>query len=68
MKPKVVVFFALATLIAIVIFQNSEVIMLQFLFWKFYMSRILVLTFAVLAGFMLGVLVAKFPASGSKRK
>ena len=68
MKPKVVVFFALATLIAIVIFQNSEVIMLQFLFWKLYMSRILVLTFAVLAGFMLGVLVAKFPASGSKRK
>ena len=67
MKPKVVAFIALALLIVIVIVQNSETVTLRFLFWQLSMSRILLLTFAVLSGFTLGVLVAKLPKFGNKR-
>jgi len=67
-RPKLVVFLVLAALIATVIFQNKEVITLRFLFWQTHLSRILVLTFAVLSGFAMGVLVAKLPKGNSKRK
>ena len=68
MKPKLVVFLALATLIIVVIFQNTQVTTLRFLFWDLSMSRILLLTFAVLSGFAMGVLVAKLPKTETKRK
>lgn len=67
MKPKLVVFLVLAVLIATVIFQNSDIVTLRFLFWHLSVSRILLLTFAVLAGFAMGVLVAKFPSSKPKK-
>ena len=66
-KLKLVVFLVLALLIGFVIFQNTEVVTLRFLFWHLSMSRILLLTFAVLLGFAMGVLVAKLPKSGQKR-
>ena len=68
MKPKLVAFLALAALITIVIVQNKDVVTLRFLFWHLSTSGILLLTFAVLAGFAMGVLVAKLPKSSPKRK
>jgi uncharacterized integral membrane protein len=67
-KPKLVLFIALATLITVVIVQNTQVITLRFLFWDLSMSRILLLTFAVLTGFAMGVFVAKLPKGGNKRR
>lgn len=66
MKPKLVLFIALAALITVVIVQNTQVVTLRLLFWDLSMSRILLLTFAVLTGFAMGVLVAKLPKSGNK--
>ena len=68
MKLKLVTFIALAVLIVIVIFQNTETVTLRFLFWRLSMSQILLLTFTVLSGFVLGVLVAKLPKAGAKRR
>ena len=68
MKPKLVAFLALAILIVVVIVQNSDTVTLRFLFWHLNMSRILLLTFAVLVGFAMGVLVAKLPKGGEKRE
>ena len=67
-KPKLVAFLTLALLIGFVIFQNTEVVTFHFLFWHLSMSRILLLTFAVLTGFAMGALVAKLPKGGDKRK
>ncbi len=43
----------------IVVLQNTQVVEFQFLFWTFGMSRIVVISFMMLVGFVTGYLVAR---------
>lgn len=56
MKAKHIVIGIVAALVLIVIFQNTEVVAFQFLVWKFSMSRIVMLSFLLIAGFLLGLM------------
>ena len=61
MNVKLIVVSVVAVLTGIVIMQNTEVVGFQLLFWKFHMSRILLLLVTLLLGFALGFIIAKFP-------
>jgi len=58
MRPKTIVVFILGALLGIFLLQNTQVVSLQFLFWKVSMSRIillpLVMGLGVIAGFFIG--------------
>jgi uncharacterized integral membrane protein len=47
----------LVVLFVIVIFQNTEVVKIRLLFWTLSMSRIILLLFSLLVGFVVGVYV-----------
>jgi uncharacterized integral membrane protein len=59
MKPKTIIILILVILAVIVVLQNTEIVTLQLFFWKISMSRIIFISFLLLAGFILGFLVAK---------
>lgn len=59
MKPKTIIILILVVLAVIVVLQNTEIVTLQLFFWKISMSRIIFISFLLLAGFILGFLVAK---------
>ena len=56
----------LAVVTLVMVGQNTEVVTLRFLVWEVSMSRILVLSITVLAGFVMGFIVAKLPRRGPK--
>lgn len=68
MKPKVIIILVLIVVFLIVILQNTQVIEFQMLFWKIEMSRIIVITFMMLLGFVLGYLVARMEKEAKKKK
>jgi uncharacterized integral membrane protein len=60
MKPKVVIILILLVLSLIFVIQNTTVVEVQLFFWKISMARIIMLSFLLLVGFIIGYLVAKF--------
>ncbi len=62
MNVKLVLAIVFAVLTGIVIMQNTEVVAFQLLFWKFNMSRILLLLVTLAVGFALGFIIAKLPS------
>ena len=50
----------------IVIFQNTEVVAFQILFWQFSMSRIIWLLIMLLVGFIAGYVVGTLKRSDNK--
>jgi len=68
MKPKIIIILILIALFLIVVVQNTQVVEFQFLFWKFGMSRIIVISFMMLIGFVLGYLVARMEKDTKKKK
>ena len=62
MNVKLILVSVFAVLTGIVIMQNTEVVAFQLLFWKFNMSRILLLLVTLILGFALGYVIAKLPA------
>ena len=59
MKPKMIAALVLLGLFLIVLFQNTQVVVLRLLFWEISMSQILLTFLTVLIGFVAGYLVAK---------
>jgi uncharacterized integral membrane protein len=60
MKPKVIIILILLVLSFIFIIQNTTIVEVQLFFWKISMARIIMLSFLLLVGFIIGYLVAKF--------
>ena len=57
MKPKMIVVLVLIFLAVIFIVQNTEIVPVHVYFWKISMSRIIMMSFLLLSGFVLGLLV-----------
>ena len=58
MKPKMIVLIVLAVLVCIIILQNTEAVAYSFFFWKFMISRILVIPIFILIGIVIGYILA----------
>ena len=58
----------LIVLFLLVVVQNTQVVEFQFLFWKIGMSRIIVISFMMLIGFVIGYLVARMEKDTKKKK
>ncbi|MFH2137862.1 MAG: lipopolysaccharide assembly protein LapA domain-containing protein [Candidatus Omnitrophota bacterium] len=54
MKLKMIALFVVIGLVIIIMLQNTQVVSLQFLFWKISMSRIILLPLVLLVGFIIG--------------
>ena len=65
-KPSIVIATILALLVLILVFQNTEVVTVAFLLWKFEMSRVILILLAVMTGFICGYLVARLTSSASQ--
>lgn len=59
MKAKTIIILILIALFVIVLIQNTQVLTVQFFFWKISMSRIILICLLMLVGFIIGFLVAK---------
>jgi uncharacterized integral membrane protein len=59
MKPKMIAALVLLGLFLIVLFQNTQVVVLRLLFWEISMSQILLTFLTALIWFVAGYLVAK---------
>ena len=59
MKTKTIIILILIALFVIVLIQNTQVLTVQFFFWKISMSRIILICLLMLVGFIIGFLVAK---------
>ena len=68
MKPKIIIILILIALFLVIVVQNTQVVEFQLLFWKFAMSRIIVISFMMLIGFVLGYLVARMEKETKKKK
>ena len=66
MKPKIIVIIILVVLFLVIMIQNTEVVDFQLFFWKMSMSRIIMISFVLLIGFVLGYLVARSEKSKNK--
>mgnify|MGYP000209269937 CR=1 FL=1 len=58
-KPKNIAFLVLGLVPLIVLLQNTEVVSIQFLFWKISMSRIILIPILIVIGFIIGFIVGK---------
>jgi len=54
MTPKRIVFLVIALLFAVFVFQNAEMVEVEFLFWRTEASRALILVGTFLLGLMVG--------------
>ena len=66
MKPKIIVIITLIVLFLVIMIQNTEVVDIQLFIWKISMSRIIMISFMILIGFVLGYLVARLEKSRKK--
>ena len=62
MKAKIFFVVFLTVLITIVLMQNADEVKFKFLFWDLYLPKLVVLTGSVVAGIILGLLLANRPA------
>jgi uncharacterized integral membrane protein len=61
LTPKGVTILIVALLLVIFAFQNSEVLQVNFLFFKFETSRVALIAIALLGGILVGRLTATWP-------
>ena len=62
-KAKFIITAILAVLFGVLLMQNSEVVSLKMFFWEISMSRIIFFPVLLLAGFVIGFVVAKMTGS-----
>ncbi|MCF4009521.1 lipopolysaccharide assembly protein LapA domain-containing protein [Rheinheimera sp. UJ63] len=66
-KFKAIMLLILLSCTVIFVMQNTETVEISFLFWRFALSRIFMMLFLLLMGFVLGVLVTRwFMRKGKK--
>ncbi len=61
---KTILVVVLAVLSFVVLIQNTEVVTLRFLFWELSVSRIILIPFMMIIGFVLGYIVATLGKKG----
>jgi len=61
MKPRTLAIIALFVLVLLTMLQNTHVVAVHFLFWRFALSQIVLIVLILLVGFVLGYLFAKVP-------
>ena len=59
MKQKTIIILILIVLAIVILIQNTQVVEVQIFFWKIAMSRIILIAFMLIVGFVIGYLVAK---------
>lgn len=59
MKAKTVIILFLIFLFLVILLQNTEVVDFNIYFWKISMSRIILLPFILIMGFIIGFITAK---------
>jgi len=59
MKLKTILIAILVILFVVIFLQNTQMVTLQFFFWKVAVSRIILIPLFVIIGFVLGYVVAK---------
>ena len=57
MKIKVIFVLVLIALLAVLLIQNTALVTFHVLFWTISMSQVVLVPFAALAGFLIGVVV-----------
>jgi uncharacterized integral membrane protein len=58
MKQKTIIILVLIVLAFVILIQNTQVVEVQIFFWKIAMSRIIMIAFMLIVGFVVGYLVA----------
>jgi uncharacterized integral membrane protein len=58
-NTKLIIIAVLAVLVFVVLIQNTEVVSFQFLFWTLTMSRILMISFLLLVGLVIGYILGR---------
>jgi uncharacterized integral membrane protein len=58
MKQKTIIILILIILAFVILIQNTQVVEVQIFYWKIAMSRIIMITFMLIVGFVIGYLVA----------
>ena len=66
MKHKLITIAVIVILILIFLLQNNQVVTLRLYFWEISMSQIILIPLTMMAGFVLGFIVAKL--TGKNRK
>ena len=66
MSFKGVIILVLVVLCLVVFFQNTEVVTFRLFFWELSMSRIILLLFTLIAGIVIGYVIATL--RGGKRR
>jgi uncharacterized integral membrane protein len=59
MKPKVIIILIVAVLALIVLFQNTQDVILRFLFWSRPVSQVVLILLTLALGFVAGFIAAK---------
>lgn len=59
MKLKFILGLVLVALIAVILYQNKQVVIYRVFFWQISVSQIILVPLILLVGFVLGFLVAK---------
>ena len=59
MKQKTIIILILIVFAIVILFQNTQVVEVQILFWKIAMSRIIMIVFFLIVGFIIGYFVPK---------
>jgi uncharacterized integral membrane protein len=65
-KPKVILALIILALAAVLIVQNTQIVIYRFYFWSVAVSQVILLPLAVLFGFIVGFLLAKMTGRGRK--
>jgi len=67
MNAKIVIILVLIILFSVILIQNTEIVTFHLLFWKIGMSRIIMISFMLLVGFVIGFIVAKLSKHKTER-
>lgn len=59
MKLKTITISILVTLFLIIVFQNTQVVSLRFLFWQISMSRVILMPIIMFIGFIVGFVIGR---------
>jgi uncharacterized integral membrane protein len=59
MKPKTIIILILIALSIVILIQNTQVVEVQIFFWKIAMSRIIMITFLLIVGFVIGYFIPR---------
>jgi uncharacterized integral membrane protein len=60
-KPKTIIAVILAVLVLVIVVQNTQVVTVQFFFWRLYMSRIILVLVMLVIGVVIGYIIGKIP-------